>query len=162
MDAYSHKVIDLSLNECMIGLKYGLLSMSIAQKCKIWIPKRLTKCLINNIISTQKCDILVECELLNIIRSDIYKNTTYTNDIILNATKQRHKRANTVSLTPPPIMNIIVDNIDDKNDENDIDLSDLNEQFAVPDLKSFGGHIEHQNSYHNDGPMNGMDLEQGQ
>ncbi len=120
--------------------------------------------------------ILIEIELLHIIRSDIYKNTTYTNDIILNATKQRHKRANTVSKTPPPIINIIneiieqktdekdnrnteniaytfvVDSIDDKNNDNDNDddddddLTDLNAQFQVPDLKSFGGHIEHQNT----------------
>ncbi len=46
----------------MIGLKYGLLSMSINQKCKLWIPKRLTKCYINGVINTQKCDILIEIE----------------------------------------------------------------------------------------------------
>eukprot|EP01084_Bolivina_argentea_P110886 197945_1 len=174
MESYIHQVVDLPSSECMIGLKYGLLSMSINQKCKLWIPKRLTKCYINGVINTQKCDILIEIELLNIIRSDIYKNTTYTNDIILNATKQRHKRANTVSKTPPPpIVNIVneiieqktdendnrnteniaytfvVDNIDDKNNDNDdddVDLTDLNAQFQVPDLKSFGGHIEHQNT----------------
>jgi len=105
LESYKHGVVDLSSSECMVGLKYGILTMTINQHCKLWIPRRLTahKVLHSQSIDHHSTDILVDITLINIIRSDVFKDTTYSNDIILNAQKPRRHRANTVSMKQTPI-----------------------------------------------------------
>ena len=81
--------------------------MSVNQKCKLWIPQRLTACMDKNGGSSdpikEKNDILVEITLLNIIRSDVYKDTTYTNDVVAKGNRSKRNRSNTVSMVAPPM-----------------------------------------------------------
>ena len=108
----------------MIGLKTGILSMSVGQKCKLWIPQRLTGHIDQDGEYIQhETDILIDITLINIIRSDIYKDTTYTNDIVIMGHKSRRKRANTVSKQAPPLTPMQIpstmDNIPSTIDEFD-------------------------------------------
>ncbi len=48
--------------------------------------------------------------------------------------------------TPTNTKNMIRVVINDDTDTNTVDISDLNAQFAVPDLQSFGGHLNHRNT----------------
>ena len=104
IESYKHEVIDLSSSECIAGMKNGILSMSINQHCKLWIPRRLTAYQREDLtFDHHDTDLLIDVTLLNIIRSDVYKDTTYSNDIIFNAQKPRRGRANTVSIQHPPL-----------------------------------------------------------
>ena len=104
MESYKHEIIDLQSRETMIGLKNGILTMSVNQRCKLWIPQRLTAYIddTGNYQKEEK-DILIEITLINIIRSDVYKDTTYTNDVVAMGDRSRRHRANTVSMVPPPM-----------------------------------------------------------
>eukprot|EP01083_Nonionella_stella_P074740 202859_1 len=151
MESYVHQVIDLTSSHCMIGLKTAILSMSIGQKCKLFIPRKSTAHHSKDgVIRKHKSDVLVEVILINIIRSDVYKEAVYTNDIIANASKSKRKRANTVSLTPPPLLPPLSKYTEDTHDheakrETSTERSH-SDDFSIPDLICFGGHIDKQNT----------------
>ena len=136
LSSHTHEVIDLSASRCMAGLKHGLLRMSVGQQCKLWLPRRLTA------PQRQDTDILIDVTLLSIIRSDVFKATTYRNDIIVKHDKRRRHRANTVSQPHESHQHRIV--ISTPDEPSSVQETETEYQYALPDLSAFGGHIQHQ------------------